>query len=61
MLDAQAGTAAQARGVLSRERVLDAAVGIADASGLAALTMRSLAQALEVKPMSLYHYVANKE
>jgi AcrR family transcriptional regulator len=40
--------------------VLQAAVVIADASGLSALTMRSLAQALSVKPMSLYHYVANK-
>ena len=49
------------RAALSRERVLAAAVAIADASGLAAVTMRSLAQAVDVKPMSLYHYVANKE
>jgi AcrR family transcriptional regulator len=40
--------------------VLQAAVVIADASGLGAVTMRSLAQALGVKPMSLYHHVANK-
>jgi AcrR family transcriptional regulator len=40
--------------------VLRAAVVIADASGLGALTMRSLALALGVKPMSLYHHVANK-
>jgi AcrR family transcriptional regulator len=45
---------------LSRERVLRGAVAIADQAGLRALTMRSLAQALGVKPMSLYHYVANK-
>ncbi|NUT33108.1 MAG: TetR/AcrR family transcriptional regulator [Hamadaea sp.] len=46
---------------LSRERVLRAAVGIADAHGLAALTMRSLAAQLGAKPMSLYYYIRNKE
>ncbi|MCE6994707.1 TetR/AcrR family transcriptional regulator [Saccharothrix sp. S26] len=46
---------------LSRDRVLRAAVAIADAGGIAALTMRSLADALGVKPMSLYHHVANKD
>ena len=45
---------------LSRERVLLGAVAIADAGGLAALTIRSLAQELGVKPMAVYHYVANK-
>jgi AcrR family transcriptional regulator len=53
-------TRSEERVPLSRERVLRAAMVIADASGLSALTMRSLAQALGVKPMSLYHYVANK-
>ena len=38
-----------------------AAVRIADVDGLAALTMRSLAQELGVKPMSLYYHVRNKE
>ncbi|MEU5153131.1 TetR/AcrR family transcriptional regulator C-terminal domain-containing protein [Glycomyces sp. NPDC021274] len=46
---------------LSRERVLRRAVAIADERGLAALTMRSLAEALGVEAMSLYHHVANKE
>jgi AcrR family transcriptional regulator len=46
---------------LTRERVLDGAMAVADRSGLAALTMRSLADELGVKPMSLYHHVANKE
>jgi AcrR family transcriptional regulator len=46
---------------LSRERVLRAAVGVADADGLASLTIRSLAEALGVKPMSVYHHVANKD
>ncbi len=45
---------------LSRERVLASAVAIADEEGIGALTMRSLARALGVKPMSLYYYVANK-
>lgn len=46
---------------LTPERVLRAAVAIADTSGLSTLTMRSLAHELAVKPMSLYHHVANKE
>ena len=46
---------------LSRERLLRGAIGLADGSGIGALTMRSLAQELGVKPMSLYHHVANKE
>lgn len=49
-----------ARIPLSRERVLTCAVSIADRDGIGALTMRSLAAVLEVKPMSLYYYVANK-
>ncbi|GAA1650994.1 TetR/AcrR family transcriptional regulator C-terminal domain-containing protein [Georgenia ruanii] len=50
-----------ARAPLTRERVLGCAVALADAKGLGALTMRSLAQELGVKPMSLYHHVANKD
>ena len=46
---------------LSRDRVLRGAVAVADAAGIAALTMRSLASELGVKPMSLYHYVASKD
>ncbi len=49
------------RAPLSRERVLRGAVAIADAAGVGALTMRSLARELGVKPMSLYHYVAGKD
>ncbi len=52
---------AEKRVPLSRERVLRTAIAIADASGSSALTMRSLAQALQVKPMAVYHHVANKE
>jgi AcrR family transcriptional regulator len=46
---------------LSRDRVLQAALEIADAGGIGSLTIRSLAQALGVQPMSVYHHVANKE
>lgn len=46
---------------LSRDRVLSGAVAIAGESGIASLTIRSLAQALGVKPMSIYYYVANKD
>ena len=46
---------------LSRERVLQGAVAVADKGGIAALTIRSLAAELGVKPMSVYHHVANKD
>ncbi len=49
------------RAPLSRERVLAGAVAVADAGGIAGLTIRSLAQELGVKPMSVYHHVANKD
>jgi len=46
---------------LSRERVLSAAVAIADRGGLPGLTIRSLAKELGAKPMSVYYYVASKD
>src|SRR5262249_14449913 len=46
---------------LTRDRVFRAAVRIADEGGIAALSMRKLAQALGVEPMSLYHHVADKD
>ena len=46
---------------LSRERVLTAALTVADEGGLDGLTIRSLAQRVGARPMSLYHYVANKD
>jgi AcrR family transcriptional regulator len=49
------------RPALSRERVLEGAVKVADTGGIDALTIRSLAQSLGVKPMSVYYYVANKD
>ncbi len=49
------------RAGLSREKVLTAALAVADAGGLNGLTIRSLATRLGVKPMSVYHHVANKD
>jgi len=52
---------AQPRLPLSRERVLRAAIALADVRGIEALTMRRLADELGSEAMSLYHHVANKE
>jgi AcrR family transcriptional regulator len=49
------------RAPLSKERVLRAAVALADRHGADALSMRLLAQELGAGAMSLYHYVANKD
>ena len=46
---------------LSRERVLRAAIALADERGAQELTMRKLAQELGVEAMSLYNHVANKD
>jgi AcrR family transcriptional regulator len=46
---------------LSRARVLQAAVALADEAGLETFSMRRLAQELGVVPMALYKHVANKE
>jgi AcrR family transcriptional regulator len=45
---------------LNRDRVLQAAVALADADGIESLTMRKLGLELGVEAMSLYNYVANK-
>jgi AcrR family transcriptional regulator len=52
---------ANRRDPLSRARVLQAAVALADEAGLEAFSMRGLAQELGVVPMALYKHVANKE
>ncbi|MCX2923068.1 TetR/AcrR family transcriptional regulator [Streptomyces sp. NEAU-W12] len=52
---------ASARTPLSRERVIRAAVAVADEKGAAALTMRAVAEPLGVEAMSLYHHVAGRE
>jgi AcrR family transcriptional regulator len=46
---------------LNRERVLRAAVALADEHGIDALSMRRLARTVGVEAMSLYNHVANKD
>jgi len=46
---------------LTTERVIDGAVALADRNGTDALTIRKLADVLDVKPMTIYHYVPSKE
>jgi AcrR family transcriptional regulator len=45
---------------LTRDRVLEAAIRLADEGGIESLTMRKLARELGVEAMSLYNHVANK-
>jgi AcrR family transcriptional regulator len=52
---------ALARAPLSRERVLRAAVELADEGGIESLSMRKLGQALGVEAMSLYNHVTSKD
>jgi AcrR family transcriptional regulator len=46
---------------LTRDRILRAAVALADRDGVGALSMRRLARELGVEAMSLYHHVAGKD
>src|SRR6266516_3900231 len=57
----QADPKSEPRVPLSRERILRAAIELADENGLESLTMRKLGQALGVEAMSLYNHVANKD
>ena len=49
------------RAALSRARILAAALQLVDEDGLEALTMRRLADQLQIDPMSIYTYVPSKE
>ena len=49
------------RAALTRERVLEAGIRLADAGGVESITMRKLGRALGVEAMSLYNHVANKD
>jgi AcrR family transcriptional regulator len=53
--------ATTARTPLTRERVLEAAVDLADREGIEALSMRRLGQALGVEGMALYRHVRDKD
>lgn len=57
----RAESAPEPRIPLSRERVLRAAVKLADVRGIESVTMRRLAEELGAEAMSLYYHVANKE
>lgn len=48
------------RGRLSRERILDAALRVADRGGLNGLSMRALGAELGANPMAVYHHFADK-
>lgn len=52
---------AERRTQLTRERVLEAAVRLADHEGIETVSMRRLGQELGVEAMSLYTHVRNKE
>jgi AcrR family transcriptional regulator len=58
---ARSKTPTEPRAPLTKERIVEAAVALAQREGLEALTMRRLADELGAGAMSLYHYVPNKE
>jgi AcrR family transcriptional regulator len=60
-MTSRADASTKPRTPLSRERVLRAAMTLADEEGIEALSMRKLADELGVKAMSLYNHVANKD
>ncbi len=51
----------EARQRLTADRVLDGAMALADEIGVDPLTIRRLADALDTKPMTIYHHLPNKE
>jgi AcrR family transcriptional regulator len=53
--------ATETRIPLSRDRILRAALALADESGIEAVTMRKLGETLGFEAMSLYNHVANKD
>ena len=58
---AKVSVKARPREPLTRDRVLRAALALADHGGVEALSMRNLARELGVVPMALYKHVANKD
>ncbi|HSU36094.1 MAG TPA: TetR/AcrR family transcriptional regulator [Propionibacteriaceae bacterium] len=60
-MQAETDNSAPPRPPLNRERVLSAAIVLADSGGIESLSMRRLAQELGVKAMSLYNHVTDKE
>ena len=60
-MSTQATGRAERRIKLTRDRVLSAAMALADAGGIESLTMRRLGEELTVGPMALYRHVTNKD
>jgi AcrR family transcriptional regulator len=60
-MTAQRDAKVKRRAPLTRERVLRAALALADQGGIDSLTMRTLGHQLDVEAMSLYNHVANKD
>jgi AcrR family transcriptional regulator len=58
---ASGGTGAPRRAHLTRDRVLAVAIQLADRDGIESISMRRLAQELDVEAMSLYTHVRNKD
>lgn len=52
---------ARTRKALSRERILEKGLALADADGIDSLSMRKLGRELGFEAMSLYNHVANKD
>jgi len=61
LVTTQTDLSTKSRAHLSRERVLRAALVLADIGGIEALTMRKIGQELHVEAMSLYNHVDNKD
>ena len=49
------------RPALTRDRILDGALALADDVGMERFTIRRLAERLDTKPMSIYHHVPSKD
>lgn len=60
-MSAVAAHAGESRQPLSRQRVVEAAIQQADAAGLEAVSMRHVAQTLNVAPMALYRHISSRD
>jgi TetR/AcrR family transcriptional regulator, tetracycline repressor protein len=61
MTSARATSARRRRRVISKEEIFDAALAIVDTEGLAALSMRRLAEAADIGVMTLYGFFVSKD
>ena len=60
-IETSAETSVERRGTLTRQRVLEAAVDLADRHGIESVSMRRLGQELGIEAMSLYTHVRSKD